>query len=192
MSLHADASAVLTRWTPPDHEQAALRNRYLQHLQERADAVWRECHPEHVTASALVLSADRSRVLLTLHRKLGRWLQTGGHCERGDQTLAAAAHREAVEESGIADVALDEVPVLLSRHEVPCGPVRPAYHLDVQYVARVADDAVPVSSDESEDVRWFPVDALPAEADASVRALVHHALARARRVASARGGSLHR
>jgi 8-oxo-dGTP pyrophosphatase MutT (NUDIX family) len=181
VSLHADATDVLTRWCAPDAGQSALRERYLQHLRQRTDGVWRECRPDHVTASALVLSADRTRVLLTLHRKIGRWLQLGGHCEPGDQTLAGAAHREAVEESGIGDLDLDDVPVLLSRHEVPCGPLRPAHHLDVQYLARAADDAVAVRSVESADLRWFPVDALPVETDASVRALVDHALRRATR-----------
>jgi 8-oxo-dGTP pyrophosphatase MutT (NUDIX family) len=178
VSLHADAAAVLTRWEPPDADQAMLRERYLRHLAVHDNGVWRECRPDHVTASALLLSADRSRVLLTLHRRLRRWLQVGGHCEPGDATLAAAAHREAVEESGIDDIVLDDMPVLLSRHEVPCGPVRPAHHLDVQYVAEAPDGAVPVVSTESDDLRWFPVEALPAGTDDSVRALVQHALRR--------------
>ena len=179
MTLHADATDVLTRWEPPDADQSGLRDLYIEHLKRHDDGVWRECRPDHVTASALVLSDDCRRVLLTLHAKLGRWLQLGGHCEPGDETLAGAAHREAVEESGIAELVLDEAPVLLSRHEVPCGPVRPAHHLDVQYVARAADDAVAVASTESRDLRWFDVDALPADTDASVRALVVRALRRA-------------
>jgi len=180
LSLHADATAVLTAWEPPDDTQARLRAHYLEHLGRRADALWRDCHPDHLTASTLLLSHDRSHVLLTLHRKLRRWLQMGGHCEPGDRTLAAAARREAVEESGIEALDLDEVPVLLSRHPVPCGPVRPAHHLDVQYVARVADGEVAVASEESEDVCWFAVDALPDGVDDSVRDLVGHALRRAR------------
>ena len=40
-------------------------------------------------------------MLLTLHRKVGRWLQLGGHCEPADTTLAGAALREATEESGL-------------------------------------------------------------------------------------------
>jgi 8-oxo-dGTP pyrophosphatase MutT (NUDIX family) len=180
VTLHADATDVLTRWQPPDDTQARLRTHYLHHLRARPDGMWRACSPDHVTASAVLLSTDTSRVLLTLHGKLGRWLQLGGHCEPGDVTLADAALRESVEESGIEDLVLDPTPVLLSRHEVPCGPVRPAHHLDVQYLAEVADGAVPVASAESDQLRWFAVDDLPADADDSVRALVGHALARAR------------
>ena len=176
--LHADAVDVLRRWRPPDSEQSRLRRLYLDHLRANADGVWRECCPDHVTASALVVSADGSRVLLTLHRRLRRWLQTGGHCEQADTTLASAARREAVEESGITDLVVDEAPVLLSRHPVPCGPLRPAHHLDVQYVAVAPHGAEPVVSEESDDVRWFLAGSLPAGTDDSVRALVAHALRR--------------
>jgi 8-oxo-dGTP pyrophosphatase MutT (NUDIX family) len=182
VSLHADATDVLTRWQPPDETQARLRSHYLVHLQANADGLWRGCSPDHVTASAVLLSADASRVLLTLHGKLRRWLQLGGHCEPGDATLADAALRESVEESGIDGLRLDSTPVLLSRHEVPCGPVRPAHHLDVQYVAEVPEGAVSVASAESEQLGWFAPDDLPANTDDSVRALVTHALARVRTV----------
>lgn len=178
MSLHADAVQVLASWAPPDGAQESLRSRYLEHLGRHPDAMLRECRPDHLTASALVLSRDGGRVLLTLHRRLRRWLQTGGHCEPTDRTLAGAAAREAAEESGIATLRLDPVPVVLSRHEVPCGPVRPAHHLDVQFVAFAPDDATPRISDESADLRWFPTDALPDDADESVRRLVRLAASR--------------
>ena len=110
-------------------------------------------------------------MLLTLHARLGRWLQTGGHIESTDPTLEAAADREAHEESGLADLSLEPSPLLLSKHEVPCGPVRPTYHLDVQYLV-LADHLVsPDVGDESLDVRWFAHDQLP-EVDHSVAALV--------------------
>ena len=135
MSLHADARAVLAAWERPNGSQDALRALYLEHLDEHPDAMLRGCHPDHLTASALVVSDDHRRAVLTLHPIVGRWLQTGGHCESHDATLADAALREAREETGIQDLALDPVPVLLSRHEVPCGPLRPSHHLDVQFVA---------------------------------------------------------
>ncbi|MGH3366309.1 MAG: NUDIX hydrolase [Nocardioidaceae bacterium] len=176
--LHADATDVLTRWHPPDATQSALRRRYLRHLADHDDAVWRTCRPDHLTASALVVSADRRHVLLTLHATLKRWLQMGGHCEVTDRTLAEAARREAVEESGIPTLHLDPEPVLLSLHRVPCGPIRPAHHLDVQYVASAPVGAAAEPSDESDDLRWFDVAVLPAGADDSVRSLVQRSLAR--------------
>ncbi len=121
MSLHADAVKVLAGWTPPDDEQQTLRDLYLVHLRAHSDGLSRDCRPGHITASTAVLDAARRRVLLTLHRKIGRWLQLGGHCEPGDATLAAVALREATEESGIAHLALLAGPVNLDRHAVPCG-----------------------------------------------------------------------
>ena len=178
MSPAADAAAVLRRWRPPNVRQRRLRDEFLALLGARPDATSRNCVPDHLTASTLVVSSDRDRVLLTLHSRLGRWLQTGGHCEPSDPALASAALREATEESGIRALTLDPVPLMLDRHEVPCGPLRPAHHLDVQYLAVAPEGAVEVCGPESAALGWFAPDALPDSADASVRALVSAALGR--------------
>ncbi len=78
------------------------------------------------------------------------------------------------EESGLTDLALDPSPLLLSKHEVPCGPVRPTYHLDVQYLVLANHLVNPNVGEESLDVRWFAHDQLP-EVDHSVVALVRAA-----------------
>jgi len=180
VSLHGDARAVLEAWLAPDEAQETLRATYVAHLDAHDDATSRECHPDHLTASALVVSHDHARAVLTLHSVIGRWLQTGGHCEPHDVALADAALREAREETGIDDLAIDPVPVLLSRHEVPCGPVRPSHHLDVQFVAVAPAGAEPVMSEESIDLRWFPLDAVPEPTDQSVRDLIAAASSRLR------------
>ncbi len=178
MSLTADIRRVLAAWVAPDPEQAALRDLFASYAQDHEDPGARACAPDHVTASALVVSADGAQVVLVLHPKFGRWLQTGGHCEPDDDSLAAAAWREASEETGIADLVIDPEPVLLSRHRVRCHP--DGHHLDVQYVAVAPEGAQPVCSDESEAVRWFGVDALPEQTDDSVRSLVAAATSRRR------------
>lgn len=109
-------------------------------------------------------------MLLLHHRKLGRWLQTGGHIEPTDATLEAAAHREASEESGLA-VRLIPGIVHLDSHEVPCGPVRPCFHLDVRYLLVADPNSDPAVNQESHSVRWFPHDALPTD-EPSVTVLV--------------------
>lgn len=175
--LTASCLDTLAAWTPPDAEQAQLRldfERHLRFVGSQGGATtapgWSRDRPGgHLTASAAICTGDA--VLLTLHAKLGRWLQTGGHLEQDDVSLPEAALREAREESGLLDLRLDPVPVLLSRHVVPCGPVRPCQHLDVQFVVRSSVAAPPVFGVESHDVVWFPFEALP-EVDDSVRALV--------------------
>lgn len=161
-SVHADAVQVLRGWQPPTDAQGELRDAYLAHLQAHSDATWRTCTSGHLTASALVWqeSPTGPRVLLTLHARIGRWLQMGGHIEATDATLAAAALREAVEESGIADLELVPVPATLDRHRVTCrsgdGYVD-LDHLDVQYVALAPISATAEASVESTAVAWFPV-----------------------------------
>ena len=171
-SLHGDARAVLAAWTARDDEpaQVALREEFVAFLDAHDDAMWRACVEGHLTVSALVLSADRTEVLLTLHPKFGIWLQMGGHCEPGDATMRDAAAREALEESGIDGLVVSAEPARLDRHRVGCHGG--SWHLDVQYVAIAPADAVAQISDESLDLRWWPVDALPTDTDDALRRLV--------------------
>jgi len=174
-ALHSEAVRVLADWAAPSPEQDEIRRVFLKHLAEHPDGMWRECRPGHITASALVVNAERTAVLLTLHRKLKAWLQLGGHCEPGDPTPAAAALREASEESGIEGLVLSDGPVQLDRHRVPCHPGG-SWHLDMEYLAFAPPGARHRISEESDDLRWFPVDALPDSADHVVRSLVARAL----------------
>ncbi|MGW2607453.1 NUDIX hydrolase [Streptomyces mirabilis] len=172
MTLHDDAVLVLKQY----EDQEELRQVYLDHLSEHPDGMWKACTAGHVTASALVIDPAGGRVLLTLHRKLQMWLQMGGHCEPGDPTLAAAALREATEESGIAGlILLPGGPVTLDRHAIP-APCN--WHLDVQYAALAPAEAVAAISDESLDLRWFPYEEVADVADASVVRLLEATRAR--------------
>lgn len=178
--LYGDAVRVLASWRAPDAGQERVRRDFLRHLEEHpADGMWRACAAGHITASTAVLDASRSRVLLTLHAKVKAWLQLGGHCEPGDATLAAAALREATEESGIAGLRLLPEPVKLDRHAVRCHPAG-TWHLDVQYVAIAPAGARHAVSDESDDLGWFPVDDIPEPTDDAVRDLVARAVSLSR------------
>lgn len=172
MTLHDDAVLVLKGY----EGQEELRQVYLDHLSTHPDGMWKACTAGHVTASALVVDPEGGRALLTLHRKLRMWLQMGGHCEPGDPALAAAALREATEESGIDGLTLlPGGPVRLDRHAIP-APCN--WHLDVQYAALAPAGSVAAISDESLDLRWFRYDEVAEVADASVVRLLEATRAR--------------
>lgn len=174
------ALATLRAWQPPGAGQAGLREEYVAHLETHPDGLLRSCFPDHLTAGALVLSPGLDAVLLNLHRKAGRWFAFGGHHEPGDGSLAATAFREATEESGLDGLLLDPTPLHLDRHTVDfCDPRGTVRHLDVRYAALAPADAHVTVSDESWDVRWWPVDALP-ELEDEMHELIELARARLR------------
>lgn len=173
-ALADDLRGLLTTWPSPTPEQEALRLEYLAHLDAHEAATDRSGPPAHFTASCLVVDPGAEHVLLTLHPKVGRWLQFGGHLEEHDSSVAAGALREALEESGLtaATLQLRPGPAQLDRHALGSGFTRCTEHLDLRWIAIAAEGAEPVASDESDDVAWWPVDALPEDMDDSLRSLV--------------------
>ena len=176
--VHADAVGLLAGWHDRDPGQESLGQALLSFLLARPDATRRACRPGHLTASALVLDAAGEHVLLTLHKRIGAWVNLGGHIEPEDDTVLAAATREAAEESGIDGLALDPDPVYLSAHPVTCSLGIPTRHLDVTFLAVAPPGAQPVRSHESEDLAWFPVGALPDGVVPDLPALLARGLAR--------------
>ena len=161
--LHDDAAALIAAMPGDWHHPAqdALRHAFLAFLSARPDAMWRSCVAGHLTASALIVDVSRSSVLLTLHPRVGLWVQLGGHCEPTDASLPDAAAREAREESGIGALSLDPEPLNLDVHPVTCSLGVPTRHFDVRFLAVAPPGARPVISAESVDLRWFAFDELP-------------------------------
>ncbi|MGL5856884.1 MAG: NUDIX hydrolase [Angustibacter sp.] len=163
MSLAEDIRRTLTTWQAPSTEQDRLRHSYLRHLRQQPEALWRDGHHHHFTASCFVIDPGCRQTLLTLHRKGRFWVQLGGHLESADRSLVAAAHREAIEESGLISLRLPDPPIpwQLNRHGLAAAFGRCREHLDVAYLT-VADPLTrTTTSTESLDVRWWPVNALP-------------------------------
>lgn len=163
--LHDSTVGTLTGWTAPDGDQDALRHTMLAFLAAAPDGCLRKSAAGHITASTLLLDHTASHVLLTLHPRVGRWIQLGGHCEPSDPTVQAAALREAREESGIDTLSMDANPLALHTHPITCSLGVPTRHLDVRFLAVAPEGSVAVRSDESDDLRWWPVDALPENAE---------------------------
>ncbi|MGW4841163.1 NUDIX hydrolase [Nocardia brasiliensis] len=168
-SLHASATALLESWSPAAGSDQSLREAMLAFLGAAPRGCLREHAPGHITASAVVFSHDEREVLLTLHPRVGSWIQLGGHCEESDETVAAAALREATEESGIAGLRMEPRLYGAQAHPITCSLGRPTRHLDLLFRITAPAGAVPVRSAESTDLRWWPVDALPDNADVLLR-----------------------
>jgi 8-oxo-dGTP pyrophosphatase MutT (NUDIX family) len=129
----------------------------------------------HFTASALVLDGARERTCLVLHRKLGLWLQPGGHVEPADPTLGLAALREVHEETGLSGRVDTGSPVHLDIHEIPDRPGLPAHlHLDVRFLV-VAEGVDLTLSEESIDVRWWTLAEAIGAGDDSLARLIRAA-----------------
>ena len=174
--LPAELDRYRTRWP----SEAATVDLFLALLAEGGEAFRRERLAGHFTASAWVVAADGARTLLTHHRKLGLWLQPGGHAD-GDTELPRAALKEAEEETGLPGLRIESGIFDLDRHWIPEHKGVPAHwHYDVRYVVRAGADEAFVVSEESHALAWREIAELAQEeaADASVRRMAQKWLSR--------------
>ncbi len=149
-------------------------------LEDPADPFVRERLAGHFTASAWLVDGAAARILLTHHRKLGLWLQLGGHAD-GDRDLARVALREAEEESGLAGLSVEPEVFDLDRHWIPEHKGVPAHwHYDVRYVVRTGGSEAFLVSEESLALAWQPIAEVAADPthDASLRRMARKWLVR--------------
>lgn len=155
--------AELGSYRPADARETGMRDRLAAFVAAQADAFERALAVGHVTASAWIVDPSRSCTLLTHHRKLGKWLQLGGHVD-GDPDVRRAALREAREESGLRSLRFASDAIYdIDVHPIPARPGEPAHdHYDVRF-ALEADPAEPlVRNHESKELAWVRLDALAA------------------------------
>lgn len=116
--------------------------------------------PGHFTASGFVVSPDGSSLLLIHHRRLGRWLQPGGHIDPEDPSPIVAAAREVEEETGVVTEAVIADLIDLDIHRIPPRDPEPVHeHFDLRFAFRALAADLTVD-DEVRDAVWVRWDDL--------------------------------
>jgi 8-oxo-dGTP pyrophosphatase MutT (NUDIX family) len=108
------------------------------------------------------------------HRKLGRWLQPGGHAD-GDADVLAVARREAQEETGLAEiVTVDPAIFDVDVHRIPARPGEPEHwHYDIRFLLGASREASLAASAEANGLAWVALDQIASlDTDASVLRMV--------------------
>jgi 8-oxo-dGTP pyrophosphatase MutT (NUDIX family) len=140
----------VTAHRPVDDREATARLRVLAELERLPTPFLEEADPTHVTASGLVVGARG--IVLHLHRRLGRWMQPGGHVDPGE-TPWRAATRETIEETGLDVTEPSTGPELVHLDVHPAA--RGHTHLDLRYLLLGSDADPHPPPDESQQVGWF-------------------------------------
>ena len=155
--LIRELQGYLARWPG----EADTVGRFIGFVSAHPDCFERSLESGHVTGSAWVVDRAGIRVLLTHHRKLGLWVQLGGHAD-GDADVFRVALREAEEESGLTDLEPVGTEIFdVDVHEIPARGELPAHlHWDLRYAFRASGSEAYRVSDESLDLAWIEIGAL--------------------------------
>lgn len=159
----ADLRALVEGHEPASPREATAKARFLEELTRLSTPCDERADPTHVTASGIVVGPRGT--VLHRHKRLGIWMQPGGHIDEGE-TPDAAARREATEELGLEVEHPASSPRLihLDVHDAALGHT----HLDLRYLLLAGDDDPKPPPGESPDARWFGWDEAMAIADAAL------------------------
>ena len=151
----AEILEVLSVRTPVDERERESIEKFLADVPHLVEPYDEALGLVHVTASAIVVSDAGDKVALHLHKRLGMWLQPGGHIDAGE-TPAQGALREAEEETGLP-VRHEDGNGLFVHVDVHAGPKGHTHH-DLRYVVRAPEVPMNPAEGESPDARWFTWD----------------------------------
>lgn len=146
-------------------EEQPFIQQAIDFASSKDDCFERSCLTGHFTGSCWILNADKSKVLLTHHKKLNRWLQLGGHVD-GNPLVYQGALREAEEESGISGIKLLSDDIFdIDIHPIPNNLKKgePEHlHYDIRYLLQAPNEDFTISN-ESNDLTWLTLDEIEAK-----------------------------
>lgn len=162
MSTGNERIAGLATYTTAFIDEQPFISRFTELLQ--GDRCFhRDYLPGHITGSAWIVNEARTHALLVHHTKLNKWLQPGGHAD-GDENVRAVALREVSEETGLTKLQ-ELTPGIfdLDIHPIPARKDMPDHlHYDVRYAFIASQHDELLLSEESIDVKWIPLEDVPA------------------------------
>ena len=152
---------MLIAHQPADEKESRDIQLIMELIAEHPNILSMNCEAGHITASAVIVHPASCRTLLHWHKRLGRWLQVGGHAEY-ETDFAEVALREAREETGLPDLAFypptdQVVPIDYDVHSIPQSGDAPEHlHLDFRYVLVTHQPhALAPAKGESTRFRWL-------------------------------------
>jgi 8-oxo-dGTP pyrophosphatase MutT (NUDIX family) len=149
----------VSSFIPQDASEKSSKEKTLKLLEEYQNCFERDNMPGHITGSAVLVDEEMQNVLLTHHKKIGKWLQFGGHSD-GEANPFNVALRETIEESGIVDVfflypysGIFDIDV----HEIPeYKGMQEHFHYDIRILLVTANKDF-IASDESVELKWIEI-----------------------------------
>ena len=147
---------LLKNHNPTDLQEVIFTKQITEFVHENPDCFERSLLIGHVTGSAWIVDKSRQFTLLTHHRKLDKWFQTGGHCD-GDSDVLNVAMKEAMEETGLTDIQAISPNIFdIDIHEIPERKGVPTHlHYDVRFLLEADMNEPLIISSESSDLAWI-------------------------------------
>jgi len=149
-------------------EEAGKLDLLNERLQVDEQFNHRKSFSGHGTGAAIVVSPDRTKVLLIHHKLLDKWLQPGGHWDPEDPNPWTVAEREAEEETGIrmaqtlhVDPDRPHIPIDIESHHIPANLKKDEpehYHHDFRYAFVAETETLKLQHTEINDAAWVPID----------------------------------
>ncbi|MFN0118372.1 MAG: NUDIX hydrolase [Elusimicrobiota bacterium] len=161
MSYPNQLLSLLNKYQPIDESDLAHKTKIIHFVENEPDCFKKSLLKGHVTGSAWVVDPSHHKVLLTLHKKLKKWLQLGGHAD-GESDLLQVAIREAQEESGLEKIFPISTEIFdLDIHLIPSRQQEPEhFHYDIRFMLEASQPELIKKSSESIDLRWIDIERL--------------------------------